>query len=50
MECRLQFCHKGGGLVVKELIFILGVQELIPTNDMGFGQQWDVDQIFSKNN
>jgi hypothetical protein len=32
--------------VVKELITILGVQGSIPTNDMGCGQWWDVDQIF----
>jgi hypothetical protein len=32
--------------VVKELIAILEVQGLISTNDMGCGQQWDVNQIF----
>jgi hypothetical protein len=33
-------------LVVKKLISILEVQGLIPTNDMGCGQQWDFAQIF----
>jgi len=26
--------------------FIFGVQGSIPANDVGYGQQWDVDQIF----
>jgi hypothetical protein len=35
IECTLLFCHnKWGGLVVKELISIFGVQRSIPTNDM----------------
>jgi hypothetical protein len=48
IECTLLLCHnKWGGLVVKKFISILGVQKLIPTNDMGCGQRWNVDQIFT---
>jgi hypothetical protein len=32
--------------VVKELISILGAQGTNIINDMGYGQQWNVDQIF----
>jgi hypothetical protein len=35
--------NKWGGLVVKELIYILGDKGLIPTNDIGCGEHWDVD-------
>jgi hypothetical protein len=42
MECKLLLCHnKWGGLVV----MILGIQGSIPTNDMGYNQGWNVDQI-----
>jgi uncharacterized UPF0160 family protein len=42
----LLFNNKWGGLVVKELISILGVQGSIFTHGMGCGQHWNVDQIF----
>jgi hypothetical protein len=35
--------NKWGGLVVKELVSILGVQKSIRTHDMGLGQWWVVD-------
>ncbi len=38
--------NKWGGLVVKELMCILGDQGSILTNDIGWGEHWDVDQIF----
>jgi len=42
MECKLLLCHnKWGGLAV----MILGIQGSIPTNDMGYYQGWNVDQI-----
>jgi len=37
--------NKWGGLVVKELIYILGDRGSILTNDIGCGEHWDVDQI-----
>jgi hypothetical protein len=38
--------NKWGGLVVKELMSILGVQKSILINAMGCGQCWNVDKIF----
>jgi hypothetical protein len=40
------FGQQMGGLVVKELTSILGVQGSIRTNGMGCGQCWNVDKIF----
>jgi len=34
--------------MVKEFISILGVQGLVPTNDMSCGECWNVDWIFSR--
>jgi hypothetical protein len=42
----LFFFHKWGGFVVKELIFIFGVQGSILMNGMGCDQRWNVNHIF----